>query len=459
MFSQTAKLLPVKRCVQYSAVERSSRGCTSSLFITGDKANESCSVLTPYIDLNDRFKDAASLVRNVQCRGMSVNIEQLQTSWTQFQNLKKYKLSLERERSSNAVKFKAAHGQATRLVNELKAKGVSIKEKLKIVSKELWDVEKKAVVGGLSLPNDINPETPVNGEVKVVHQFGEKPDDTQHSPNHIEIAEKLGIIEYYDSSYYFLKEKAAHFEMGISYLFMDSFKNFGFIPMSNSDFGKSIVVEGAGLDPRDASSVFTMEMESDSNDHNARLHLVGGASIVSFCAYHTKTITDVKNLPLRYVAVGRHYNPGNDKGLHGLFSTWQSSAVESYVVAADSAMALEEFKMCLQKTIALYESLGYHFRVEYLPPKSLRPWESLHASFQMYSANLKQYIEVGSWSLCDDYISKRLLMCCQTKPSEPLRFNHVISGTIVSVPRLLGCVLESNSGDFEVPAIVTAAIM
>lgn len=459
MFSQSARLLPVARSVQYTAAEKCRRGCTSSLYITGDLASESCIVLSPYVNLNRRFEDTEKLIKNLQSRGLTVDLPQLKSSWQQYENLKKFKLQLDSDKSANLVKFNAAKSsQKPKVLNDLKAELEKVKEKLNSVKKELWDVEKKAILGGLALPNDIHPETPLNDCEKIVHEFGVKPDISGHSPSHIEIANKLGLIEYYDSSYYFLKDEAAQFEIGLSYLIQDKLKEIGFITMSNYDFGKSLVVEGVGLDPRDASSVFTLEKDSDSKDATARLHLVGGASLASFCAFHTKTVTNVKNLPLRYVAMGRHYNPNGDEELHGLFSTWQSSAVETFVAAADKEMAMEEFKSCLKEIIDLYETLGYHFRVVYLPPINLKPWESLRASIQMFSKNMAKYIEVGSLSLCDDYISQRLLICCETVPGKSAQFAHLISGTVVSVPRILGCILEYDSGGFKLPSEVLAAI-
>ena len=386
MFAKTVKLLPVARNVQYSAVEKCRRGCTSSLFITGDRATESFSALKPHVDLDNRFKDIETLCKNVALRGLKIDVKQLKSSWDHLQGVRKYKASLEKERLMNSAKFKAA--QTSRLMEEFTAESSQLKEKLRSATKEMWEWEKKAVIGGLSLPNDLNSETPVLEDEKIVHEYGQRPDSRDASPSHLEVSRKLGLVEYYDASYYFLKDEAAQFEMGISYLFMDKLKADGFIPMSNSDFGKSITVEGVGLNPRDATSVFTLEKDANMIDPIARLHLVGGASLVSFCAYHARSVAQFKRLPLRYVAMGRHYNPDSNNSLQGLFSTWQSSAVETFVATADSDTAMTEFRRELKTAIDLYESLGYHFRVQYLPPKNLKQWESLRASFQMFSRNL-----------------------------------------------------------------------
>lgn len=449
MFSKTVKLLPASRIVQYSAAERCSRGWTSSLFIPGDKARESFSALTPHVDLDTRLCDIDTLGKNLTYRGMKMDLRQLRKDWDQLKSAREYKAVLDKERLMASAKFQSL--KDARVAENITTEITKIKDKIKMVTKEIWELEKVAILGGLSLPNDINAETPITDEEKIVHVFGNKPDTGEISPGHLEVAEKLGLVEYFDSSYYFLKDDAAQFELSISYLFMDKLRACGFVPMSNSDFGKSITVEGVGLNPRDANSVFTLEKDADMVDPIARLHLIGGASLASFCAYHAKTLTRTDHLPLRYVTMGRHYNPESCESLPGLFSTWQSSAVETFVVTKDTETAVREFNEGLQTAIGLYESLGYHFRVEYLPPKSLKSWESLRASFQMFSRNLDCYIEVGSLSLCDDYISKRLLMCYETKKKGPLGFMHVISGTVVSIPRMLGCVLEYDSENFKVP--------
>lgn len=458
MFSQTVKLLPLTRRVQYSAIEKCQRGCTSSLFITGDKTRESCSILTPYVNLNVRFENLESLIENIKLRGMSIDVHQLKTRWHQYVNLREYRSQLDKEKLEVTAKLKSVGSYDSKDSSSLRAEMDKIKEKINAASKQLWDLERTAVIGGLSLPNLINSETPVDGVQKIVHSFHSRPIGSVNHPSHLNVAEKLGLLEYYDSSYYFLIDEAARFELGISYLFMDSLCEAGFVRMSNSDFGRSITVEGVGLNPRDAESVFVLEKEPDSKDPLSRLHLVGSASLVSFCGYHSKTITQAKYLPLRYVTMGRHYNPEASQGLPGLFSTWQSSAVEVFIATADGDGAKKEFEFCLKKLRSLYESLGYHFRIEYLPPSKLKPWESLRASVQMFSMSLQEYVEIGSLSLCDDFISQRLLMCYESNPKKNIGFQHVVSGTIVSIPRLLGCVLEYDLENFQLPSSVVAAI-
>jgi seryl-tRNA synthetase len=176
-----------------------------------------------------------------------------------------------------------------------------------------------------------------------------------------------------------------------------------------------------------------------------RVHLVGGASLPSFCSFHAKQMIPVTALPLRLVAAGRQYTPNSqnldETDFSGLFGACQAAAVELFILTANElSNMMDEFDRTVATITDMYKEFGFPFRVVYMPAQSLRLYESLRASFQMYSSCLQSYIEIGHVSLCDDYISKRLLIRYEVENKQ--RFTRIVSGTVVSVPRLLGCVLE-----------------
>jgi seryl-tRNA synthetase len=143
--------------------------------------------------------------------------------------------------------------------------------------------------------------------------------------------------------------------------------------------------------------------------------------------------------------VGRQYTPNSqnlDKtNFSGLFGACQAAAVELFISTAnDVGNMMDEFDRTVAAVTDMYKEFGFPFRVVYVPAQSLRLFESLRASFQMYSSYLQSYIEIGHVSACDDFISKRLLIRYEVGNKQ--RFTRIVSGTAVSVPRLLGCVLE-----------------
>jgi seryl-tRNA synthetase len=223
-------------------------------------------------------------------------------------------------------------------------------------------------------------------------------------------------------------------------------------------------VEGCGLDHEDPNVTYILKDTDDilhTKDIN-RLHLIGGASLPSFCSFHAKHIIPITALPLRLVAMGRQYRPYTqsleETDFLGLFGVCQASSVDLFISTTDSfSNMMNEFDKTVAAVTDIYKELGFPFRVVYIPARSLRLYESLRASFQMYSSYLQSYIEVGHMSVCDGYISKRLLICYEAEAEQ--KFTQIVSGTAVSVPRLLGCVLELHSkaksfGSIPVPQAV-----
>ena len=225
--------------------------------------------------------------------------------------------------------------------------------------------------------------------------------------------------------------------------------------LPGSDFSRSVIVEGTGLDHEDFRESFILtDVEPDKNP-SSRIHLVGGASLISFLAMHTKQLINPKNFPLRYFTTGRQYTPFPDDLVPvGLFTVCQSSAAHGFAMVTESGS--EEYKLefekLLQKVIQIYDNIGIHYRIVMRPAFELRPWESLRVSIELWSSFSQQYVEVGFVSACGDFLSKRLLIAYQTKDGR--NFPAVISGTVLSVPRLLACLLEQNPKRLEIPECI-----
>ncbi|XP_066999633.2 serine--tRNA synthetase-like protein Slimp [Anabrus simplex] len=417
---------------------------SSALFVTGEKANQTVSILTPYVDMNDHFQDIPRLERNISLRGMKLNVTQLSEQWQILQNLVSDKLSLEERRNEIAERIKELKKMGiTNDMEKYRIQGKVLRNELKTLMKTLWSLEENVILKALKLPNVLNPHTPDNLE-KVVSEYGEVYKGI--SVDHIVNGKKGSLLEYLSPMHYYFKGAAALYEMCILSFFADELKNNNFLPFSNADFSRSIVVEGVGMDYHNPQSVFTLKEVTDSLYSHNREHLVGGASLFSFCAFHAKHVIQSEFLPVRYFSIGNQYKPARNKSHEmGLFNVCQSSVVEIFLVVPDCYDAMmAEFHRTLDLLTRLYKQLGYHFRIVYLPPLELKPWESLRASIQLFSPCLQSYIEVGHLSTCDTYISKRLLMYYENVASHERKFVRILSGTALSVPIILGCVLESE---------------
>jgi seryl-tRNA synthetase len=432
--------------------------------MTGDEAKGIFSVITPHIDIEDRFKEMSALKQSVELRGMQIDVDRLRSIWEILKNVKANKNTLENRRVDIAKKIKEIRkgsDDATKEIEKLKLQGKLLREDLKTTVKAVWELEKKVMTKVLSLPNTLHPDTP-SEVVKTVCQFGNY-SSMKQTESHVRIGKKLDLLDYINPMCYYLKGEAALFELIVLDYFARKLRSHNFIRFCNSDFGRSVVVEGCGIDHEDPSVTYILKDTDDilhTKDVN-RLHLVGGASLPSFCSFHAKQILPITALPLRLVAMGRQYNPNTEnleKTSSGLFGVCQASSVEVFISTTDNlGNMMNEFDRTMTAVTDIYKELGFPFRVVYMPARCLRSYESLRASFQMYSSYLQSYVEVGNVSACDDYISKRLLIRYEVKAEQ--KFAHIVSGTVVSVPKLLGCVLELHHeaktfGSIPIPQVV-----
>ena len=436
--------LQYRRAVQCQCLRRYG----SALYMTGDEAKGIFSILTPHIDVEDRFKELSALKQSVELRGIQIDVDELKHLWEILKTVEADKHTIETRRVDIANRIKELRRDsdvATEEMEKLKFQGKLLREDLKATVKAVWELQKKVMTKVLSLPNNLHSDTPNEG-TKIITQVRHET-VMKHTESHVVIGKKLGVLDYVNPMCYYLQGDAALFELCVLDYFAEKLGSHGFIKFCNSDFGRSVVVEGCGLDHEDPNVTYILQDSGDilhTKDVN-RLHLVGGASLPSFCSFHAKQIIPVTALPLRLVAVGRQYTP-NSKNLDetnfsGLFGACQAASVELFILTAnDLSNMMTEFDRTVAALTDVYMEIGFPFRVVYVPAQSLRLYESLRASFQMYSSYLQSYIEIGHVSVSDDYISKRLLIRYEVENKQ--KFTQIVSGTVVSVPRLLGCVLE-----------------
>lgn len=439
----------------------SNRFYGSALFISGRKANQTFAVLSPYLDFDERFCDLNKLRNELKLREMNVDVESMKKTWEFYKDLDSNKSKLEQKRIDIANRMKVISRQSEQTkdveleITRLKTLGKTIRQDLKVVKEALWELEETVVSQALKLPNILHPDTP-QAEPSILYSSGNRNRAYKEGippKSHIEIGASLGLLEYSNPMKYYLLKEAALFELAALRLAANVFSDDNMTRVTGLDFSRSIIVEGSGMDHENPEESFILKDNEEIEKHSSnRMHLIGGASLASFLAMHTKQLINPNHFPLRYFASGRHYAPFSDKSKEtGLFTVCQSSAVHVFLLLNKDFSDVEhreEFDRLINAAKLMYDALCSHYRIVVRPAKELRPWESLRVSFELWSPYLSEYVEVGHVSLCGQYFSKRLLIGCQAPQGRT--FPSVISGTVLSVPRLLGCLLEEYPEKFVV---------
>ncbi|KAL0272757.1 UNVERIFIED_CONTAM: hypothetical protein PYX00_005614 [Menopon gallinae] len=439
----TLKLITLLRTV-------SSR-CYSSPVLQHMKIASTNKFVAPVIDFAKQMEELPKLQENVRLRKMELDTDKLKSLWDLLKHMQATKTQLEQRKTEildRMQDFKkiGKNAEAAEELAKLKLESKMVREDLKTLMTGFWEVEEKIMVSGLMIPNELHTDTPWT-EDKVVHEFGRPPTVTD-PVSHLDIGRSLGLIDYRDPSCFFLKNEAALFEVSSAFFFADALKKYDFMPFCNPDYARSSIVNGFGISSDQSDSVFTIKENIDKKNFN--LHLVGGASIYPFCAFHTRQTVNFSSLPLKYFTVGRQYSPSSLDSKYGLYDTWQRTTNEIFILTAnDTNEMMSVFQETLAMVISLYEKLNHHFRVVYLKASALESWESLRASFQMYSCHEGKYVEIGKLSISDSFICQRLLMTYQMSEKDRKRFMKMISGTAVDITKLLACLLEQRSNNAD----------
>lgn len=399
------------------------RSIASSVLAQSTDDNSIYHILNPFIDFDERIKHS-HLQDSIEKRNLKINLEHLIELWEEFKNIKEDRIRLESSKIDIQKKIRSLPVSEKNQIDGLKLAGKIVRQDLKNISHTLSDLEKNLLPRVIKLPNDVLD----NIYPKKIEVYA-KP--KLCLTNHIELGKQLGLFDYISPTTYFLKEEAANFELSVSFDVSKIFVDNGFIPFSNPDFSRNVIVEGIC----DCSeSLLKLDKDTKSDD----IFLNGSASFHPFCSYHTKTISS--KIPIKYVTNGRQYRVNDLE--NGLYTVWQSTAVQIFIATSKSEV-LEEFNKTVKLVAKIYLDAGLHFRILRLPPSELQLHEALRLSFQVHSPFKNTYYEVGNLSFYGDYISKRLRMYYKDEDNS-ISFLHVISGTILKVPPLLASILEHN---------------
>lgn len=405
----------------------------SALYVTGDKAMENFVVLSPYLNITERFGNFEEIKENIKRRKMKINLDDLKNEYDLYSTVEdKKKAMLERRNEiTKLMKDSPSDG--------LVIQGRQLREDLKLLKENSYYLEDQFVKNYLNLPNFIHNSTPLNGK-KIIFSFKDEARNSESKANVID-----DLIEFYDPTCYYMKNEAAKFDVYMPMQVLDYYRDKGFINFSNPDFTRSITAEGAGVDTEELFLIKEDEVENKLN----RLHLTGNGSLLNFLSFFAKLSTFPSLLPLKLICTGKQYDARNHFDHNDLYNVVQSTCCQVFIAATDNSSFDEIINEQVEHLIKVFSEFDQHFRIVHYPADELIRAESFRLGVEMFSPNRNSYIEVGNFSYYGDYISKRLLF--NYKIGKEFYFPHIYSGTVVNVMKLL-LVLIENSNEFKCPS-------
>ena len=387
--------------------------------------------------------DLASLRNNLKRRNLEIDLEQLvkldesrRKLRFEAEKLRADQKSLGKEIASAKLKEKEALLEKASQISE------NAKERFDEVEKkdrEFYDI-------WIKIPNLISQTSPDgktdedNSEIKKIGEI----QDIEKPKDHLEIAEKLGLIDVQKASqvsgsrFSYLFGDLVKIEFNLVSWALDILSTKGFTPTVPPVLVRENALYGTGFFPDDAEQVY--EIPNDD------LYLVG-TSEVSLAALHSNEILDMEKLPIRYAGFStcfRREAGTYGKDTTGIFRVHQFDKVEMFSFC-NPENSDEEHEFILSIEEELLKSLELPYRVVDVCAGDLGASAAKKYDIEAWIPSQNTYREVTSCSNTTSFQARRLNI--RAKSDGETSILHTLNGTAIAVGRILIALIENNQTD------------
>ena len=368
----------------------------------------------------------------------------------------------------DSQKLRHRRNEITAEINELKKKGKDIKAKLKEakeIPENILKTEKKQKKIKdeidfylMRLPNVLHKSVPVgkdDGDNKLVRKFGKKKEFKFKPKSHIELAEKLDLVDFDRAAkiagarFYFLKNELALLDFALMKYAIDFLSSKGFTLIEPPFMMNRGAYEGV----TDLEDFETMMYKVDSED----LYLIA-TSEHPLTAMFKGEIINEKRLPIKFSGVSPCFR--KEAGTHGkqdkgIWRVHQFNKIEQIILckSEDSWKFHEEL---LKNAEELFSSLGLHCRIMNVCTGDIGTVAAKKYDVEAWIPSLGKYMEVVSCSNCTAYQTTRLAIRYMAKDGKTETL-HTLNSTCVATTRALVALIENyqnEDGSIDIPKVL-----
>jgi len=326
---------------------------------------------------------------------------------------------------------------------ELLEKASELSDNFKKLSEKAEKEEKKFLDLWIKIPNIIDASSPVGStdeDNKEIKKIG-KVKELKNAQNHLEIGEKLGLInvekaaEVSGSRFSYIFGDLVKIEFNLVSYVINKLSDKGFLPTVPPVLVRENALYGTGFFPDDAEQVYKIQ--------NDELYLVG-TSEVSLAALHGDEILELDSLPLRYAGFStcfRREAGTYGKDTTGIFRVHQFDKVEMFSFC-DPEKSKEEHEYLLSVEEEILNDLEIPYRVVDVCSGDLGASAAKKYDIEAWMPSQNNYREVTSCSNTTDYQARRLNI--RTKKDKDTSLIHTLNGTALAVGRILIALIENN---------------
>lgn len=398
----------------------------------------------------DRVKEA------IKNRNMQIDIDGL--------------LKLDKERRDLLVEVESLKNLRNTESDEIaslkkQGKDASVKvSKMKEVSQKIKEIDTK--VGGINtkiqniviiipnIPDSSVPIGPDAGTNKVVEDWGKLPNFNFKPLNHIELGEKLGIMDFPVSSklsgtgFFFFKGQGAMMIRALINFMLDLHtKKHGY-----QEVWPPVLVNRKSMTTTGQLPKFEEDMYRLKDDD---LFLIPTAE-VPVTNIHRDEVLNEEDMPIYYTAYTpcfRREAGSYGKDTKGLSRVHQFDKVEM-VKFVKPETSYDELESLLSNAEEVLQLLKLPYRVQLLSTGDISFAASKCYDIELWAAGSSSWLEVSSCSNFEDFQARRGNIKFKNKKTGKLSYVHTLNGSGVAFARLIIAIVENyqkKDGSVEIP--------
>jgi len=335
----------------------------------------------------------------------------------------------------------------------------SISDQISILEPELKVRQTNVYEQLISIPNLPHESVPVGGidQNKVVRSWGEKRLFDFKPRTHIEIVERLDIVDFKratkisGSNFLLFKKAGAQLQRALIQFMLDIHtRSHGFTEVHPPVLVNRASMTGTGQLPKMEEDMYRLKEED--------MFLIPTAE-VPVTNIHRDEILKQEDLPIYYTAYTacfRREAGSYGKETKGMIRVHQFDKVElvKFVEPQYSYDELESLVSCAEK---VFQLLKLPYRVVLLATGDLSFAAAKCYDIEVYAHGLDHWLEASSCSNFEDFQARRANIRYKSAQGNKPTYVHTLNGSGVALPRTMIALLEhyqTKEGDVVIPEVL-----
>lgn len=410
------------------------------------------------LDLKFIRENIELVKQNIQNKNEKVDLSEFLDLEEKRRNFIKEVEKLKNDRNiatKEIAQFKKEGKDATDLINQMKV----VSDRIKELDEELREVEDKIFNTIAFIPNIVHNSVPLgksSEENQIVRSWGE-PNESKTKLNHIDIAKRLGILDFErgakvsGSGFAFYVGKGAALERALIRFMLDfHIEKHNYTEVWSPFMVNSASMFGTGQLPKMAEDMYYINADN--------MYLIPTAE-VPITNFYRDDILKVEDLPQKlcgYSPCFRRESGSYGKDVHGFLRVHQFNKVEMVNFTLPEK-SYEQLEILVSEAEDILKALEIPYRVVLLCSGDTSFSSAKTYDLEIWSSGEEKWLEVSSCSNFEDFQARRANIRFKRTPNSKPEFVHTLNGSGVATSRLYAAILENyyqEDGKLVIPEVL-----